>query len=276
LRRRPIENVLAQVKKIHDRGLNIYFTDDNIIGDRRYAVDLFKGLIELRKRSGKPLLWGAQSTILMAYDEELLDLASLSGCRSLYIGFESLSAEALAKANKWHNSPERYEEAIQSLRKKSIRVVASIMLGLPGEDKASSDAMFRLLLKNDVWLIYYYILTPLPGTILREELMQAGRLSNKDHWEFYDTLHANFEPEDNGQGWTAADLEQAIWRYYDTFYQWRHILKRHLIYFRSELKSARDEGISLRRVVRNTIGDMYFSLVSRMLVSHRLHPFETP
>jgi len=180
-------------------------------------VDLFKGLIELQKRSGKPLLWGGQCTVLLAHDEELLDLASLSGCRSLYIGFESLSAEALARAKKQHNSPERYEEAIKALSRRSIRVAASIMLGLPGEDKASSEAMFHLLLKNDVWLIYYYIFTPLPGTVFREELLHAGRLSNKDHWELYDTLHVNFVPEDDGSGWTTADLEQTLWRYYDTF-----------------------------------------------------------
>jgi len=276
LRRRPIENVLAQVKEIHDRGLNVFFTDDNIIGNRRYAVDLFKGLIELKKRSGKPLLWGGQCTVLLAYDEELLDLASLSGCRTLYIGFETLSEVALAKAKKLHNSPERYREALEALSKRSIRVSASIMLGLPGEDKASSEAMFRLLLTNDIWLIYYYIFTPLPGTVLREELMQAGRLSNKDRWELYDTLHVNFVPEDDGSGWSAADLEQTMWRYYDTFYQWRYILRRHLVNFRSELKPVHDEGISLRRAVRNTLGDMYFSLLSRMLVSHRLHPFETP
>ncbi len=276
LRRRPLENVLAQVKEIHDRGLNIYFTDDNIIGNRAYSVDLFKSLIELQKRSGKPLYWGGQCTVLLAYDEELLDLASRSGCRSLYIGFESLSAEALAKAKKWHNSPERYEEAILALKKKSIRVVASIMLGLPGEDKASSEAMFRLLLKNDVWLIYYYIFTPLPGTVLREELLEAGKLSNKDRWELYDTLHANFAPEPNGSDWTAADLEQTIWRYYDTFYRWRYILRRHWNNFKDELKPVCNERISIRRAVRNTVGDMYFSLVSRLLVSHRLHPFETP
>jgi len=65
----------------------------------------------------------------------------------------------------------------------------------------------------------------------------------------------------------------AVLRY---LYQWRHILRRHLIYFRRELKPVRDKRISLRKAVRNTIGDMYFSLVSRMLIAHRLHPFEAP
>jgi radical SAM superfamily enzyme YgiQ (UPF0313 family) len=276
LRQRPIGHVLNQIKEIHDRGKNVFFTDDNIIGDRRYAKELFRGLIDLQEKAGKALLWGAQSTIPLAFDHELLQLASQSGCAGLYIGFETLSREALAQANKRHNSPERYKEAIEILRQHSIRVWASIMLGLPGEDKASAEAMFRLLLENDVQLIYYYILTPLPGTALRDELDREGRLLNKERWDLHDTLHVNFVPAGDQDGWTASDLEQTIWRFYDTFYRYRYIIRRLQRSFLSELKRSDGHGISPRRLFRSTIGDMYFSLVSRLLVSHRLHPIEIP
>ena len=221
-------------------------------------------------------MWNAQSTILFAFDHELLELASQSGCKSLYIGFETLSREALAQANKRHNSPERYKEAIEIFRQRSIRVSASIMLGLPGEDKASAEAMFRLLLESDVNLIYYYILTPLPGTALRDELDREGRLFNKDRWDLHDTLHANFVPAENQNGWTASDLEQTIWRFYDTFYRYRYIIRRLQRNFLNELKPIDGHGISPRRAFRSIIGDMYFSLVSRLLIGHRLHPFEIP
>jgi radical SAM superfamily enzyme YgiQ (UPF0313 family) len=276
LRKRPIGHVLNQVKEIHDRGMNVFFTDDNFIGDRRYAKELFRGLIDLQEKAGKPLLWGAQSTILLAFDHELLELASQSGCRDLYIGFETLSREALAQANKRHNSPERYKEAIEILSRRSIRVVASIMLGLPGEDKASAEAMFRLLLESDVWLVYYYILTPLPGTALRDELDREGRLINKGKWELHDTLHANFVPAGGQNGWTAHDLEQTIWRFYDSFYQYRYIIRRLRRGLLRELRPIDGHCTSARRALRSTIGDMYFSLVSRLLIGHRLHPFETP
>ena len=276
LRKRSIGHVLTQVKEIHDRGLNVFFTDDNIIGDRNYATELFKGLIDLQEKAGRPLLWGAQSTLLLAFDHELLELASQSGCKSLYIGFESFSREALAQANKRHNSPERYKEAIEILRKRSIRVWASIMLGLPGESNASAETMFRLLLENDVGLAYYYILTPYPGTALRDELDREGRLFNKDRWDLHDTLHANFVPAGNQNGWTASDLEQTIWRFYDTFYRYRYIIRRLQRNFLNELKPIDGPGNSLRGAFRSTIGDMYFSLVSRLLIGHRLHPSEIP
>lgn len=276
LRKRPIENVLNQVKDVHDKGMNIFFTDDNIIGDREYAKELFRGLIDLQEKTRKSLLWGGQSTLLLAFDPELLQLASQSGCRSLYIGFETLSREALAQANKRHNSPERYKEAIEILHRRSIRVQASIMLGLPGEDKASAEEMFRLLLESNVTLVYYYILTPPPGTILRKELDQEGRLLNKERWDLYDALHVNFIPSGGLNGWTAPELEQTIWRYYDTFYRYRHIIRRLRNNFLSELKPVGGHRISLRRAFRSIAGDMYFSLVSRLLTGHRLHPFESP
>ena len=276
LRKRPIGHVLNQVKEIHDRGLNVFFSDDNIIGDRNYATELFRGLIDLQEKAGRPLLWGAQSTILFAFDHELLELASQSGCKSVYIGFESLSREALTQANKRHNSPERYKEAIEIFRQHSIRVWASIMLGLPGDDKASAETMFRLLLESDVNLLYYYILTPLPRTALRDELDREGRLINKDRWDLHDTLHANFVPAGDPNGWTASDLEQTIWRFYDTFYRYRYIICRLQRNFLNELKPTGGTGTSLRRALRSVIGDMYFSLVSRLLIGHRLHPSEIP
>jgi radical SAM superfamily enzyme YgiQ (UPF0313 family) len=277
LRKRPIDDVLAQVREIQAHNLNVYFIDDNIVGDRKYAIELFKGLIDLQQETGKELLWGGQSTLLLAEDEEVLDLASKSGCSILYLGFESLSRDALAKANKRHNSPERYREAIKMLQKRSIRVAASLMMGLPGESLRSSDEMFRLLIENDVHLIYYYILTPLPGTDLRREFEEKKLLSNRDRWDHYDMLHANFDSRSasNGDGFSADELEQTIWRYYDSFYRYRYIARRLVRDFARELIQPTVRGRSIARAFRRTMGDMYFSLVSRLLVMHRLHPFET-
>ena len=152
------------------------------------------------------------------------------------------------------------------------------MLGLPGEDRKSSEEMFRLLVENDVRLIYYYILTPFPGTDLRREFEEKNLLTNLDQWERYDTLHVNFDPRStsNGDGFSADELEQTIWRYFDSFYRYRYIARRLRRNFRNELKPASGQAFSVRRALKSTIADMYFSLVSRLLVMHRLHPLETP
>jgi hypothetical protein len=86
----------------------------------------------------------------------------------------------------------------------------------------------------------------------------------------------NFVPAGDQNGWTASDLEQTIWRFYDTFYRYRYIIRRLQRNFLNELKPIDGPGTSLRRAFRSTIGDMYFSLVSRLLIGHRLHPSEIP
>ena len=63
------------------RSKRIIFLDLNLISDRDYAEKLFEALILLK------ISWFGLSTLLLAYDKELLDLVTRSGCRGLLIGF---------------------------------------------------------------------------------------------------------------------------------------------------------------------------------------------
>jgi hypothetical protein len=59
--------------------------DDNITGHRKYAKELFKALAPLGKK------WGSQTTLNMADDTELLDLAAQGGCSLLFVGLETIN-----------------------------------------------------------------------------------------------------------------------------------------------------------------------------------------
>ena len=59
--------------------------DDNIIADREYALELFRGMTPLRKR------WVSQCSVLVADDPELLELMRAAGCCGLFIGIETAS-----------------------------------------------------------------------------------------------------------------------------------------------------------------------------------------
>jgi hypothetical protein len=85
-RTRPVAEVIDELKSL---GRYVLFMDDNIIGDREYAAQLFAEMIPLGKR------WFSQCSMGIADDEELLRLASRSGCQGLFVGFESLSEAGL-------------------------------------------------------------------------------------------------------------------------------------------------------------------------------------
>ncbi len=67
LRTRPVAEVVDELKTL---GPHILFMDDSLIGDREYAKQLFSAMIPLGKR------WFSQCGIEIAYDQELLRLAS--------------------------------------------------------------------------------------------------------------------------------------------------------------------------------------------------------
>ena len=55
----------------------ILFMDDNPVGNKSYAKELFRAMIRERVR------WCSQCTINIAEDAELLDLAAKSGCLAI-------------------------------------------------------------------------------------------------------------------------------------------------------------------------------------------------
>jgi Fe-S oxidoreductase len=93
LRARPIEEVIRDITCFKGRNYiqnkMIMFMDNNLIANKKYAKDLFREMIPLKK------WWFSQVSIDMANDSELMKLAADSGCLSVFIGIETFSQESL-------------------------------------------------------------------------------------------------------------------------------------------------------------------------------------
>src|SRR5262249_60826344 len=75
----------------------VVFWEDSMGANPRYAKELFRALTPLRK------WWTSQCTANAVRDEELVALASWSGCKALFLGLESISQESLEGTDKAHN-----------------------------------------------------------------------------------------------------------------------------------------------------------------------------
>lgn len=97
-RQRKPEDVLKELDEI--QGEFITFLDDNLIGyspeSRERARELFEGMIS----RGHKKKWWMQTSINAAEDEQLLELASQSGCMFALIGFETTSQDTLMSMKK--------------------------------------------------------------------------------------------------------------------------------------------------------------------------------
>ncbi|MFQ5927706.1 MAG: B12-binding domain-containing radical SAM protein, partial [Terriglobia bacterium] len=127
---RPLEGVLEELSSL-GRNRGVLFIDDIINGHRKHARELFRAITPLKIR------WGAQATMLLAQDEELLELAHEAGCAFLFIGFETFSNAGLKKLGKPSNWHERFFRVVERLHAKNIAIWGAFVLGLDSDTRES-------------------------------------------------------------------------------------------------------------------------------------------
>ena len=206
IRSRPVDKVVDFIKENIGKGLSgrfFVFLDDNIMGNRKYAKELFHALIPLK------IIWMSQSSINAAYDEELLDLAAKSGCKALFVGIETISEGALKEVGKTQNRVEFYEEAIKRFHRHGIFIHGAFIFGMDDHDKSIFKATVDFVNKVKLDGVQYSILTPLPGTRFHKQMEKEGRIIDRD-WSNYDCGHVVFKPKKM----TPAELDRGMaWAY---------------------------------------------------------------
>lgn len=211
-RRRPADAVAREMATL---GGTVFFMDDNLTATRRYALDLFEAIRPLRRR------WFGQCSVSMAFDDEVLDGAARSGCRGMFVGFESLSESNLAAAGKDFNEPSRYEEAVRRFHEKGMLVFAGIVFGMDGDTSEVFERTLRFVEQARIDLLAANILTPFPGTPLHDRLDREGRITSRD-LDLYDMNQVVFEP----RGMSAETLKSGTSWVRARFYSRSRILRR--------------------------------------------------
>lgn len=182
---RPLEEILKEIETLNHKKI-IGFIDDNIVGNPRFAKELFRALISYK------LKWAAQASVTIARDDELLKLAAASGCMILFIGFETLSQTNLAAVGKRVNVVNEYERVIRKIHSYGIAIHGFFILGLDEDDENVFESTFRFAQKMRLESAQFAWPVPYPGTGLYESLDKAGRIVTKD-WSQYEASVV-FEP----------------------------------------------------------------------------------
>jgi radical SAM superfamily enzyme YgiQ (UPF0313 family) len=186
LRHRPITSIVKEIATRDSK--KFFFLDDNIIGDVRFAKELFTALSDLKIR------WVGQASISLAKDKALLDLARESGCAGLFIGIESVSSDNLKKLRKTPDSAEEYVQAIKIIKDSGILFHASLVFGFDDDDKSIFEKTLSFLHKNRIPSATFNILTPYPGTAIFERFKKEGRLLSRN-WSDYNHRTVVFRPK---------------------------------------------------------------------------------
>jgi radical SAM superfamily enzyme YgiQ (UPF0313 family) len=206
-RTRPIPNLIDDINAIYRTPIHgLMFTDDNIVGSPKYALEMFEAIESLN------VFWISQCALNIADNDKLLKAAEKSGCKALSVGFETLSEANLKESRKHHNKVKKYDEQIKRLKDAGILLVANFVFGFDSDDKSVFEHTAEFVLRHEMQA-YFTILTPYPQTRLRERLRKEGRILHSD-WSLYDTAHCVIKPK----LMEPEELEEGlIWAYQQVY-----------------------------------------------------------
>ena len=120
----------------------VMFLDDNIVGDPRYALELFTAL------EGRGIQWVGQASVSFVRNEELLLKAARSGCTGLFIGLESVSEAKMARMQKSMKSVAATEAAIRRITQAGILFHASIVFGFDDDETSIFDETLEFMYRT--------------------------------------------------------------------------------------------------------------------------------
>ena len=214
MRFRPVEAVLDELEILNSS--YVFFYDDNFVVDKQRTKAILRGIIE----RGLKLGWSAQMRAQAVFtksggrelDRDLLELMRLSGCKAVYNGFESVN-QATLDAYEKHQSVSEISDAIDAFHQYDIHVHGMFVLGADTDGIRAPRETANFALKHGIDTVQLMVLTPFPGTRLRQRLSEQNRLLDID-WSHFDGHFCTFKPKQMNPAQLQKLSEKAMKRFY--------------------------------------------------------------
>jgi radical SAM superfamily enzyme YgiQ (UPF0313 family) len=183
---RPVDEVVRDIRAVRELGYRRFLLiDDNIISDPGHFMALCDAIRPLR------MTWASQCSISIARSPELLRAAASSGCRILSFGIETVQQSGLDRLGKPWVKVEDHGQLLRKVAEAGILPSTEMMLGLDGDTAQTFAETEAFVRRERLPIPRFYVMTPIPGTALFDELRRAGRLLHQDFTRYtgYQCVH---------------------------------------------------------------------------------------
>ena len=189
--------VVDEIESAHQLGFEEVCIDDDLFTRNRQHV--FTICDELGRRGLKMnmYIFARVDTV----DAILLRKLREAGCKMICFGLESGNQKILDRAHK-RTTLEKARRAVELSKEAGISPFGSFVLGLPGETRETMEETHAFA--QSLGIPYgFHLLSPFPGTKIRDRAPEYGIKILSDDWSLYDADHAVTETE----GISAAEVE---------------------------------------------------------------------
>ena len=169
-RKKSVQGMLEELGYWYGRGYrNFYFNDSNFAIDKTRVWNFCEEII----KRNLDVSFTSDGLRADHVDLNLLKQMRRAGFTSLTFGAESGSNKVLRNLKKGETR-EQIESAIAVATDLGFHVTLFFLIGSPGEDVKDVEQSFQLALKYNLAGVYFFNLTPIPGTEFYDWVVRHG------------------------------------------------------------------------------------------------------
>lgn len=248
--RKPRTKALEQVERELDAlrllgARNVFFVDDNLIGNKRLAKELLYFLRDYQERHGYRFQFGTEASLNLAQDKELLEAFRAAGMSWVFIGIESPDEASLREAQKMQNTHQDILASVRTVYSHGMDIFAGFIVGFDNDTVATFDRQYRFILNSGIQAAMIGLLTAAPKTPLYERLQREGRVIPDANASDNTKLGTNVIPK----GMTYDEMVSGYRELYQRLFDDRGIAQR----ITNKLRYLRDPVLPHRYGVREAL-----------------------
>jgi radical SAM superfamily enzyme YgiQ (UPF0313 family) len=165
--------------------------------------------------------WMSQCSIEIGDRPDLLKTAADSGCYMLSFGLESLNRRSLQAVDKTWCDPSEYGRLLGNVLAAGIEAASEMIVGIDTDTRESLLDTVSFVNAARIAAPKFYILTPIPGTDLYNEMRRDGRITEKDVFRIKPSKAVIAHPT-----MRTDEITEVFWTIYNRLYTLRAILRR--------------------------------------------------
>ncbi|MDQ6802999.1 MAG: B12-binding domain-containing radical SAM protein [Acidobacteriota bacterium] len=172
--REQVGRELDALRALHAH--NVFFVDDNFIGDKNVAKDLLRFLRDYQRDHNYRFQFGTEASLNLAQDNELLTLFPAANFAWVFIGIESPDEESLKETKKLQNTREDILTSVRRIYEHGLDIFAGFIIGFDNDTMKTFESQYRFIVDSGIQVAMVGLLTALPKTPLYKRLESEGRL----------------------------------------------------------------------------------------------------
>jgi len=172
------KQVIKELDRLYQLGWRreVFFSDDNFVGNRQHAAAVLELLTPWMKRRGEPFNYVVQASVNLGQDRELIDLMTEANISHVFVGVESPDEDILRASHKNQNVQNPLIDSLNNMNRNGLSVMASFIIGFDGEKKGAGERISAFVEETGIPVVMLNTLHILPNTKLWARLKNEGRL----------------------------------------------------------------------------------------------------